>query len=124
MAINIETLVGAIAIILGIVSVSITVYSRRRMSNPRLLRYMNYIIFAMSSLTLFSMSHTIRESFDLKEIYGPVAEMPEYFFVSLTYLLFLLGALAIFNMSREYGFKERGGNIAKEIERYRKAKHK
>jgi len=122
MAVNFESLVGIITIVFGMVAVFITIFSKKRMSNPGLLRYMNYTMLAMLSLVLFSISHTIREVFELKEIYGPIAEMPEYLFVSITYILFLLGALAIFNMSKEYGFKERGKKIAQEIVKHRGGK--
>lgn len=109
--INYEIIVGIITAIIGSVAVAVTIKAKRKMSNPELLKYMRYVMLSMSALILFSLWHTAREAFELKEKFGAVIEMPEYLFVSLTYLLFLIGALAIFKMSKIYGFKEEAGEI-------------
>jgi len=117
MALDFETIVGLIAIVFGITAVVVTYLAVKKMSNPRLLGYMRFVMFGMLALTAFSIWHTARESFELKDIYGPTIELPEYLFMSLAYVLFLLGAIAVFKMSKEYGFKEQGKKIAQELKK-------
>jgi len=108
-----ETVVGIITIILGVISIKFTFNAYRKLSSQNLLSYIHYIFFSMISLILFSLWHTLREALELKEIYGPIIEMPEYIFVSLTYLSFFLGAISIFKMSKIFGFKENISNSSK-----------
>ena len=65
----------------------------------------------MVFLLLFSSWHTVRESLELKEVYGLPIEIPEYVFVALTQILLFIGALKISKISKDYGFKTEGKNI-------------
>jgi len=109
MAFDMATAVMGIASVMaGIIAVSLTLSAHRRMSNPELLGYVKYLQGVMISLTLFSSWHAAKDIFGLKEIYGPIIEMPEYGLVILTCILLLLGARSVLRMSRVYGFRERG----------------
>ncbi len=117
MALDIATgTIGIASVITGIAAISLTLSARRRMGNPELLGYLKYVLGVMISLMLFSSWHTARNLFGLKEIYGPVIELPEYALVILTCVLLLLGARSILRMSREYGFREQGTKREKEGE--------
>jgi Na+-translocating ferredoxin:NAD+ oxidoreductase RnfA subunit len=113
---ELETAIGVATIAVGIAAAIITYLADRKMSNPLLLGYMRRIMFGTIALSLFSLWHTVRETFELKEAYGAIIELPEYLLVILSYLLFLAGAIAVFRMSKAYGFREKGREIAKELE--------
>jgi len=106
MAFNmIELAMGFASILPGIIAIHFTTKARRNLSNSWLRTYMKYIIWAMLSLSLFSVWYTSRQVFGLKEIYGFAIEVPEYLLVILTCFLFLVSSWTIFKMSKEYGFK-------------------
>ncbi len=46
-------------------------------------------------LSLFSAFHFIREIFHLKDIYGPIAEFPEYAAIFFAYVLLILQVLRL-----------------------------
>ena len=117
---NFEIIIGVITLAIGINAIIFTYLAGRKLSNPPLLSYIKFVSWSIVSLTLFSLWHTIREVFELKDIYGSIAEVPEYAFVALTYILFLLGAVAIFKMSEMYGFKDQGVKIVESISKNKK----
>jgi|SRR3989344_2853296 len=112
---NFEIIIGVVTLAIGINAVIFTHLASKKLSNPPLLNYIKFVNWSITSLILFSLWHTVRELFELKDIYGAIAEVPEYFFVALTYVLFLLGAVAIFKMSETYGFKDMGEKIAESL---------
>ena len=115
-----EIIIGVVTLAIGINAIIFTYLASKKLSNPLLGNYIKFVSGSKISLTLFSLWHTIREIFELKEIYGAIAEVPEYAFVALTYVLFLLGAVAIFKMGEMYGFKDQGEKIAESISRNKK----
>lgn len=119
---NFEIIIGVITLAIGINAIIFTYLASKKLSNPSLLSYIRFVSWSVVSLTLFSLWHTIREIFELKEIYGSIVEVPEYFFVALTYVLFLLGAVAIFKLSEMYGFKDQGEKIVSSIPKNKKRK--
>jgi len=119
-----EILSGIAVIIVGVISVFITLESKRRISNRDITKYLNLIIIGMIFLLSYSFWHTVREAFDLKTTYGPVIELPEYAFVALTYVLLFIGAIRMSKISKEYGFKTEGQHIKNAVERIDRKKRK
>lgn len=117
MLFSIETLIGGFTIVVGIVSIFLTYRSAKRISNKDIIRYLNMVTLGMVFLLMFSSWHTVRESFDLKEVYGLSIEIPEYGFVALTQILLLIGALKASKISKDYGFKAEGRGIESNAEK-------
>lgn len=117
MVFSAETLIGGFTIVVGIFSIFLTYRSAKRISNKDIIKYLNMVTLGMVFLLLFSSWHTMRESLDLKEVYGLSIEIPEYACVALTQILLLIGALKISKISKEYGFKAEGRNIESNAEK-------
>lgn len=113
MLFSIETLIGGFTIIVGIIAIFLTYRSAKRISNNDIIKYLNLVTLGMVFLLLFSAWHTVRESLDLKDVYGLSIEIPEYAFVALTQILLLIGALKVTKISKDYGFKAEGREMEK-----------
>ncbi len=97
---NFETVVGISAVIFSLVSIILILRALRRISPGVMKNALNYVALAVVILAVDIFYHTIREIYDLKEIYGPIVEMPEYLFV---FLMAAFGLFATVKISNTFG---------------------
>ena len=113
-----ENIIGIMTVIIGSISIIITLKAYKSINTSILSKYLRYIILAIFSLTLFSLWHTIREIMDLKEIHGAIIEIPEYIFIIIAYMSFIIASYAVYKISSLFEIKESGKiieiNIKKE----------
>jgi len=100
-------LVGIIIILIGIGALVFVINAKGKFSEGSELKeitksFIPVIIF----LICFSLWHTVREAFELKEKLGEVIEYPEYVFISLTYIMLFVAAKRIYNIAKKFGIAE------------------
>lgn len=104
MGINLETVFGIVIILIGIVSLGLTINARGALQESGELKtIIDRLIYVIAFLTCYSVLHVVREVFHLKKTFGDVIEYPEYLFISLTYIMILRTAGTLHNIVNMLG---------------------
>lgn len=117
MDVDIELVIGTLTILAEVTVVYVTLYARRRMSNPKLMKYMTQVCLAIVFLFMFSIWHTSVETLQLSESYGALLDVPPYIFLLFANVIFLYGSITILKMSREYGFQTHMDKIGPNVKK-------
>ena len=104
MELKLENILGIIMIAIGVGAFAFIINAKGKFPEGSELKeitksFIPVIIF----LILFSLWHTIRELFGLKEKLGEEIEYPEYVFISLTYIMLFFAAKKIYIIAKKFG---------------------
>lgn len=91
----IEYSLGLANSLIGISLFVYTIQTLHHYSDKRLKRLIHKSLYAILFLSFFSLFHFVREIFHLKESFGSIAELPEYFFIFFVYVFLIWGIIAI-----------------------------
>ncbi len=99
-----EELFGVILILIGIISlVYISTASGSFPEGSELKAISKSFTLVVLFLALFSLWHTVREAFELKEVWGDAAEFPEYLLIFITYLMVYFTAKRLSDIAKKFG---------------------
>ena len=99
--VNFEIIIALLTITFGITAIFWTLRARSSLSLGSSLReYTTYFLLCVIFLMLFSVWNVSIFLFDLKGVWI----LPQYFFVSLTYLVFVFTSYKILYLGKELGF--------------------
>lgn len=109
-------IVSLTTVIFGIASLILISKARNKLSDGSIRRYMDNFAVCLAFILIFSVWQTVRS------IYGSGIEenshflsYPEYAFIALAYIAFVIASFRVTKISEEFGFKEDGQKIAQII---------
>ena len=105
----VHILFSVITIILGLICLLIiyTLPKFKKASVGMVSSLFIRLSFSVVFLLLFSIWHFLRDYFEWDVTIGEFMEYPEYVFITLAYLMFLLSAIKMAEVATLYGFKEK-----------------
>lgn len=119
-------IVSLTTVIFGIASLILISKARNKLSDGSIKRYMDNFAVCLAFIVIFSIWQTVRG------LYGGEVEesshfltYPEYAFIALAYIAFVIASFRVTKISEEFGFKEDGqriGQIIKESPQADKSK--
>lgn len=114
---DIEIAIGLITISFGILALIWTTIARRNLSPGSTLRsYTNRFLTSLLFILVFSIWHTLSRLFFWEKEFL----YPEYAFITMAYIFFVVAAYQILNIGKEFGFREQAKKINRIIERKKK----
>ena len=114
-------IVGVSTVIFGVASLLLISKARNRLSEGSIRKYMDNFAICLVFIVIFSVWQTARDFFGSGigiEKHTTYAAYPEYIFIVLAYIAFIVASYRVLKISEEFGFKEEG----KKIERLIKSK--
>jgi len=114
-------IVGVSTVIFGVASILLISKARNRLSEGSIRKYMDNFAICLVFIVIFSVWQTARDFFGSGigiEKHTTYAAYPEYIFIVLAYIAFIVASYRVLKISEEFGFKEEG----KKIERLIKSK--
>ncbi|MBI2671148.1 hypothetical protein HYX18_04200 [Candidatus Woesearchaeota archaeon] len=107
-----EIIVGLLSLSFGILAIIWSFIALTSLSKGSSLKaYVNLYLLALLSLVLFSLWHTLVRTNKLE---GALI-YPEYIFISLAYIIFVIASYKVYKFSKEFGFKEKTSEIKKKL---------
>lgn len=123
-AVSAELTVGFVSLTFGLTAIMWTMKARKKLSIGSTLRkYTTNFVFCLLFLLAFSVWHAAVTIFQLEEIYGVQAIYPQYFFITLAYLTFVLAGYQILYLGKQFGFEGEAKKI-REVIKEKQAKKK
>lgn len=123
-AVSAELTVGLVSLTFGLTAIMWTLKARKKLSRGSALRkYTTNFVFCLLFLLAFSIWHMIVRIFQLEETYGIQVIYPQYFFITLAYLTFVLAGYQILYLGKQFGFEGEAKRI-REVIKEREAKKK
>ncbi|MDP3765690.1 MAG: hypothetical protein Q8R04_04190 [Nanoarchaeota archaeon] len=108
-------LVGVTTVIFGIASLLLISRARKRLSDGSIRRYMDNFAICLAFIVIFSVWQTTRSILGISINVEGLATYPEYIFIVLAYLAFIIASFRVLKISEEFGFKEDGKKIGQLI---------
>ena len=110
---NFEVSVGFLTISFGILAIIWTSIAFKHLSAGSSLRsYTLRFMFSLIFILLFSIMHTLEIALQLK---GKIVIL-KYFFITISYLIFVYASYSIWKIGMEFGFKDEALSIRRRIE--------
>lgn len=104
MDIKLEMVLGIALLLIGFVSLGLTITARGALQESGELKtIIDRLIYVIVFLTCYSVLHVAREVFHLKKTFGDVIEYPEYLFISLAFIMILRTAGTLHNIVNMLG---------------------
>ncbi|MEK6974168.1 MAG: hypothetical protein AABW41_02965 [Nanoarchaeota archaeon] len=109
-----EILVGFISLSFGVLAIIWSFIALNSLSKGTSSRdYVMFFLIGMVFLFLFSLWHVLVRinKWESRLIY------PEYIFISIAYLIFVMASFRVYKFSKEFGFKEKTKEIRKQLKK-------
>ncbi|MBI2542070.1 hypothetical protein HYV80_05160 [Candidatus Woesearchaeota archaeon] len=107
--------VSVTTVIFGIASLLLISRARNRLSDGSIRKYMDNFAICLAFIVIFSVWQTTRSIFGININVEGLGTYPEYIFIVLAYLAFIVASYRVLKISEEFGFKENGREIEKII---------
>ena len=107
-------IIGFTTIIFGVASLLLISRARNRLSEGSIRRYMDNFAICLVFIVIFSVWQTLRDFFGVSidgKNQTTILVYPEYVFIVLAYIAFVVASLRVMKISEEFGFKEDGRKI-------------
>lgn len=117
--------VSITTVIFGIASLLLISRARNRLSDGSIRRYMDNFAICLAFIVIFSVWQTTRSIFGININVEGLGTYPEYVFIVLAYIAFIVASYRVLKISEEFGFKEDGRKIEQIIRQkpQKKKKH-
>lgn len=115
-----ELVVGLISLTFGIMAIIWVIRARSSLSPQSSLRnYTTHFLLSLVFILLFSIWHMLNKMllWEQKNVY---LVYPEYFFITIAYIVFVISAYKILYLGKEFGFQAEAKNIARIIKEKKK----
>lgn len=99
-------IIGVTTIIFGITALLLASRARKRLSEGTIRSYIDNFSICLVFIVIFSIWQTGRGLFDLNIGVGGLKEYPEYIFIILAYVAFIITSYKVSKVSHEFGFEE------------------
>ena len=120
---QIEIIIGVSSVIFGITALILASRARQRLTPGLIRSYIDSFSVCLSFVVIFSIWLLIRDIFTFKSGYsGPSVLFPEYIFISLAYLAFIIASYRVSHISHTFGFRDEGSKIKKLVDQKRNKK--
>ena len=108
---------GITTIIFGIASLLMISRARRRLTAGSVRKYLDNFAVCLAFIVTFSVWQTVRYFFEAAQLeeHTNYLTYPEYIFIALAYVAFIVASYRAYAISREFGFREDGERIAQII---------
>lgn len=116
--------VGVTTVIFGVASLLLISRARNRLSEGSIRRYMDNFAICLSFIVIFSVWQTTRSFFGISIDVEGLSTYPEYIFIVLAYIAFIVASFRVLKISEEFGFKGDGRKIEQLIKEKTKLKAK
>ena len=103
--------VGVTTVIFGIASLFLISKARSRLSEGSIRKYMDNFAICLAFIVIFSVWQTTRSIFGINIDVEGLSTYPEYIFIVLAYIAFIVASFRVLKISEEFGFKEDGKKI-------------
>lgn len=103
--------VSVTTVIFGIASLLLISRARNRLSDGSIRRYMDNFAICLAFIVIFSVWQTTRGIFGISINIEGLGTYPEYTFIVLAYLAFIVASYRVLKISEEFGFKDDGKKI-------------
>ena len=103
--------VGVTTVIFGIASLFLISKARSRLSEGSIRKYMDNFAICLAFIVIFSVWQTTRSIFGINIDVEGLSTYPEYIFIVLAYIAFIVASFRVLKISEEFGFKEDGRKI-------------
>ena len=103
--------VGVTTVIFGIASLFLISRARSRLSEGSIRKYMDNFAICLAFIVIFSVWQTTRSIFGINIDVEGLSTYPEYIFIVLAYIAFIVASFRVLKISEEFGFKEDGKKI-------------
>lgn len=113
----IEIIIGVSNVIFGVAALLLASKARQRLTPGLIRQYIDSFSVCLSFIVIFSLWLLIRDVVSAKIGITHATEFPEYIFIALTYIAFIIGSYRVINISHTFGFKAEGEKIAKLLEK-------
>ena len=114
--------VGVTTVIFGIASLFLISKARSRLSEGSIRKYMDNFAICLAFIVIFSVWQTTRSIFGINIDVEGLSTYPEYIFIVLAYIAFIVASFRVLKISEEFGFKEDGRKIEHILTQKPKAK--
>jgi len=104
-------IVSVTTVIFGIASLFLISRARNRLSESSIRMYMDNFAICLAFIVIFSIWQTARSFFGISIDIEGLATYPEYIFIVLAYVSFIIASYRVLKISEEFGFKEDGKKI-------------
>ena len=116
------TIISITTLIFGIASLLLISKARGRLTDGSIRRYMDNFSVCLAFIVIFSVWQTARSIFGVNINIGGIGTYPEYIFIVLAYIAFIIASFRVLKISEEFGFKEDGKKINQLIGENKNAK--
>ena len=114
--------VGITTVIFGVASLLLISRARNRLSEGSIRRYMDNFAICLTFIVIFSVWQTARSIFGISIDTEGFSTYPEYIFIVLAYVAFIVASFRVLKIGEEFGFKEDGKKIGQLIKQKPKLK--
>lgn len=104
-------IVSVTTVIFGIASLLLISKARSRLTDGSIRRYMDNFSICLAFIVIFSVWQTARSIFAVNINIGGIGTYPEYIFIVLAYVAFIIASFRVLKISEEFGFKGDGKKI-------------
>lgn len=116
---------GILSITFGILAIIWTIKANLHLSAGSSLKiYTHYFLLALVSIILFSIWDTLNRLLLWEQNIGEFMAYPEYFFITIAYLIFALAGFQILKVGKTFGFNQQAKEIKKVIDKKKRGKKK
>ena len=114
--VDIEIAIGFITMSFGILAIIWTSMAIKSLAvGSSLRKYTTNFLFCLIFILLFSIWHTLSILFGWRESINEIMLYPEYFFITMAFLIFVLTSYQILAIGKEFGFESQAKKIRKLI---------
>src|SRR3989338_1050077 len=115
-------IISITTVIFGIASLLLISRARNRLSEGSIRKYMDNFAICLAFIVIFSVWQTTRSIFGINIDVEGLSTYPEYIFIVLAYIAFIVASFRVLKISEEFGFKEEGRKIEHILTQKTKAK--
>ena len=105
------SIVSITTVIFGIASLFLISRARSRLSQSSIRMYMDNFAICLAFIVIFSIWQTARSILGISIDIEGLATYPEYIFIILAYVAFIVTSFRVLKISEDFGFKEDGKKI-------------
>lgn len=108
-------IVSVTTVIFGIASLFLISRARKKLSEGSIRNYMDNFAICLAFIVIFSVWQTARSILGLGVDFEGISDYPEYIFIVLAYIAFIVASYRVMKISDEFGFKGDGRKIGELI---------
>ena len=114
-------LISVTTVIFGIGALILASRARKRLSPGSLRKYIDNYSVCLAFIVIFSLWLTVRSITDIEVSIAGFSGYPEFIFIIFAYIGFVIASYRVSKISKEFGFKEDGKEIAKLVKSRKKS---